>query len=212
MTYIPGDILLVDDYSGHGDFIGNLIFAGEKARYGVGDWTHCALIVDATGGLVESLQEGVRHTDIEKYTAHRTKIISPASVPADDPRRAFAVRYALGQVGDPYGVTGFIALALLIATGVNGLPHLERQPICSELVARSTESYTVEGYQYSSERMMPQDLDVYYGAPHGKSLSYVKRWLLLAQAIYWAVAPFHHGIKGNGETPTSRETGGRTTP
>ena len=194
MIYTPGDILLVNDYSGQGDLIGSLILDGSQARYGVRRWTHSALIVSDAGGLVEALEGGVERTNVTKYDKVPTKIISPP-VPADDPRRAYAVRYALAQVGESYGVLGFVSLAVDLATGLNTSLHVDRTPICSELVSRATESMTLAGYPYSSERMLPVDLDVAWGATHGKAMSIPGRWGLLFKTLFFALNPFKKGIR-----------------
>lgn len=193
-SYTPGDLLLVDDYAGQGDLIGSLVLDGSEARYGVRKWTHSAVIVSETGDLVEALEDGVDRTNISKYDGVETKILH-LPLPADDPRRAYAVRYALAQVGESYGVLGFISLGVDLATGLNTSLHVDRQPICSEICARATESATESGYQYASERMLPFDLDVYWGAPHGAPLSIPKRWLLLVKTLAFAINPFRSGIR-----------------
>lgn len=194
MSYVPGDLLLVDDYSGQGDLIGSLVLDGSEARYGVRKWTHSAVIVSEDGDLVEALEDGVDHTHISKYDGVQTKVIH-LPIPADDPRRAYAVRYALAQVDESYGVIGFISLGVDLAFGLNTSLHVDRRPICSEICARATESATQAGYQYASERILPMDLDVYWGAAHGDPLSIPKRWLLLIKTVAYAINPFRSGIR-----------------
>lgn len=98
MTFTPGDILLVNDYSGGSDLIGNLIRAGERARYGDTDasrWTHCALIVSDSGDLVEALSNGVCRTNIRKYRSDQTQVIRPAgATPAQRPGSALSLSLA----------------------------------------------------------------------------------------------------------------------
>lgn len=156
--YGPGDILLVNDYEGSADFIGALVRDGEQAR-GDGDavWTHSAVIVSETGDIVEALQQGVVRSHVSKYAAVQTKVLN-LPVPVDDPRRAYAVRFALGQIGDGYGVVDFISLGASILFGNRWSSHQDGKPICSELCARATESVTDHGYPYAAERMMPGDL------------------------------------------------------
>ena len=180
---IPGDILLVRDYSGDSDLLGNLIMAGERARYGDSDyarWTHSALIVAEDGHVAEALSEGVRLTDgAKKYVKTETLIVSPA-VPPGDPRRAYAVRFALAQVGTKYDKLDFAALAGSLLFGVDLSLHSDSRFICSGLCARATESYTESGYQYPSEAMMPADLGDYWHALSGQPLpplSFVGRLL-----------------------------------
>lgn len=182
----PGDILLIRDYSGGSDLIGNLILAGERARYGNSDyarWTHSALIVSADGEIAEALQSGIARSNIKKYAKSQTLIISPN---VSDDMRAFAVRFALAHVGDKYDVLDFAALALTLLTGLDWSLHTDTRFICSGLVARATECYTESGYPYPSEQMMPADLGIYYHAITGTPLpplSFLGRLLDKIKAI-----------------------------
>lgn len=159
MAYQLGDILLVDDWSGPTDWLGSLIRDGERARGDSDDvWTHSALIVSEDGDIVEALAQGVRRTHISKYAHVQTEIL-PLGVPADDPRRAFAIRYALAQQGDGYGYVDFISLAFSVLFSNRWSTHRDGHPICSEICARGTESVTDHGYHYAPERVMPGDLE-----------------------------------------------------
>lgn len=198
MTYTPGDILLVRDYTGGSDLIGNLILAGQRARYGDVDearWTHSALIVSQTGELVEAMARGVVHGHISEYAKRETLIISPPS--ASPLSRSRAVEGALSQVGDRYGVLDFISLAFSLLSGLRWSLHADRQPICSELVSRYTEKY-IASYPYCAERMMPADLGFYYKAFSGDPLpplSFLGRALDKFRAVCWALSPFTKGIR-----------------
>lgn len=188
MSFGVGDILLVNDYEGETDWLGALIRDGERVR-GDGNpiWTHSALIVGTDGTIVEALAEGVRRTNISKYAGVQTKVIS-LPVPADDPRRAYAARFALGQVGDGYGVADFISLAFSMLFGNRWSTHQDGKPICSELVSRATESVTDHGYPYASERMMPSDLDRYFDVvPPLPPLGFFQRLGLLITTTVKAV-------------------------
>lgn len=193
--YTPGDIALINDYTGQGDLIGNLIYDGEKSRHGRADWTHAVGIVSETGDIVEAMGPGVQRNNISEYPAANVTVIH-LPLKAYDPRRAYAVRFWLNTVGQEYGWPDFIGLAVSLAFGLNVLVHSNRMPICSENCARATESATDHGYPYTSDAMMPQDLGVYWGlVPSGKPLPIYKRWGLLIQTLYWAVAPWKHGLK-----------------
>ena len=194
-VYVPGDVLLVRDYTGDSDLLGELIMAGERARYGDSDyarWTHSALIVTTDGGIVEALAEGVRRTVAAKYDGVETLVISPP-VPADDPRRTFAVNFALGHVDDDYDKLDFAALAGSLLFGIDLSLHSDRRFICSGLCARATESYTVSGYPFPSEQMMPADLGDYWHALSGERLpplSFFGRFLDRLRAVTRAISPF----------------------
>lgn len=99
------------------------------------------------------------------------------------------------QVGDSYGVLDFISLAFSLLTGLRWSLHADRQPICSELVARYTEKY-VASYPFAAERMMPADLAHYWGvsAIEVPSVSLMGRLLDKLRAVCWAVSPFKHGV------------------
>lgn len=200
MLYTPGDILLVDSYVGQGSIVANLIRAGERATYGNTDytrWTHAALIVSEDGDLVEALSVGVRRTNISKYAGMDILVVSPP-IPADDPRRAYAVRFALSQVGEDYDYLDFVGLAFNAVGGLSLSLHTDHRFICSGLVARATESYTEDGYNYVTEQMKPADLAYAWRAISGEptpTLSRFGRFLDLVRSIGWALSPFHEGVR-----------------
>ena len=179
-TYSPGDILLVNDFSGPTDWLGGLIRDGERVRCDSDDlWTHSAIIVSTDGKIVEAMQQGVMLGHVREYAHRQTKIIS-LPVPPKDPRRAYAARYALGLEGEAYGVVDFISLGVSLLFRNSWSTHMDHKPICSELVARATESVTDHGYPYASERMMPGDIDRYFdGAPPLPTLGFWRRLGLL---------------------------------
>jgi len=187
-TYLPGDVLLVDDYGGPTDWLGGLIRAGERARGDGGNvWTHSALIVSADGDIVEALQQGVVRSPISKYDGVRTKVLS-LGVPADDPRRAYAARYALARLNEGYGVLDFISLAFSLLFRTRLSTHVDGMPICSELVARAVEAVTDHGFLYAPERVMPGDLDATLsGVPPLPPLGFLARLRILLSTTIKAV-------------------------
>jgi hypothetical protein len=195
-AYTPGDILLVNDYTGSSDLLGNLIRAGERARYGdtlFSELTHCALIVSADGDLIEALANGIERSHIGKYTAAQQAAIISPPIPADDPRRAFAVAFAVAQLNDGYDVLDFIALASSLLTGLKVSVHGDGRFICSGLVSRATESYTEHGYPYPAEAMMPGDVAFCWGAladKPGPTPSFLGRLLDKLHAVCKAISPF----------------------
>lgn len=194
-SYTPGDVLLVNDFAGSGDLLGQLIRAGERTRYGNSDyarWTHSAMIVSADGDIVEALSQGIVRSNISKYAAVETLVVSPP-VPYSDPRRAYAVRFAEAQVGTRYDVIDFVSLALSLLTGWEWSLHSDTRFICSGLCARATESYTDHGYPFPSEAMMPADLGDFYGALSGQPLpppTFLGRLLDKVRALARAISPF----------------------
>lgn len=194
-AYVAGDVLLVNDYTGSSDLLGDLIRAGERARYGPSDyarWTHSAMIVSADGDLVEALADGIDRTHISKYAKVQTLVVSPP-VPADDPRRAYAVRFAEAQVGTKYDVLDFVAVAFSLLANLKVSVHSDGRFICSGLCARCTESYTDHGYPYPSEAMLPADIGDHWGALSGAPLpppSFFGRVLDRIKVIARAISPF----------------------
>lgn len=192
-----GDILLVRDYNGGSDLLGELIMAGERARYGdtqYSVWTHSALIVNSSGDIVEALADGVDRGHLSKYNGKEVLVISPP-IPADDPRRAYAAAFAQAHVGDEYGVLDFISLAASLLTGWKLSLHTDTSFICSELCARATEAMTgtAGGYPYPAEQMMPGDLARFWGAIPTEPLpplSFLGRLLDKVHAIARAISPF----------------------
>lgn len=199
MTYTAGDILLVRDYSGGSDLLGNLIMAGERARYGNSGysvWTHSAMIVDNTGVIVEAQAQGVVKGHASEYAHKETLIISPPNVSAD--KRAYAVAFALAQVGAKYDVVDFVSLALSLLTGVDWSLHSDTRFICSGLCARATECYTTNGYQFPSEAMLPADLgDYWHALPDAPlpPLAFFGRLLDRFKTLCWSLSPFTKGLK-----------------
>jgi hypothetical protein len=193
--YTPGDILLVRDYSGQGDLIGNLILAGSTARHGQGFATHSACIVSPQGDLIEALEQGVATSHISKYQGKETRIVQfPAAF--GDARRLFAVRFWQSCVGQPYGNLGFVSLAVSILFGIKAGVDVNKMPICSQLASRPTESMTEQGWAWPPEEMMPDDIAVQMGVlPAGAPVGFGGRVLLLFKALYWGVAPWKHGIR-----------------
>lgn len=207
MTYVPGDVILVNDYSGQGDLIGNLIYDAEKCRHGAAHNTHSAIIVDEDGTLVEAMQQGVQRNPMH-YRPDQVTLVH-FDVPYPDPRRMFAVAFAEASVGEKYGAASWVGLFVQGLTGKNIMIHSNRTPICSELASRATECMTKDGWYFSPDEMEPDDIGVDMGlyAP-GKPLPIYKRWLLLAQSIYWAIAPWKSGLKGRHEKGSDRPKAG----
>lgn len=194
MTWVPGDLILVNDYSGQGDLVGNLIYDAQMARHGAAHNTHTACIVAADGTIVEAMAGGVERNAMH-YTPGQITLVH-FNVPADDPRRAFAVRFWESCVGEPYGDADWVGLFISTLFNWNVNIHQNRAPICSELASRGAECMTQDGWYFSPENMEPDDIGVAMGLyPAGKPLPVLKRWGLLFQTLYWAVAPWKHGLK-----------------
>lgn len=157
--FSPGDFFLVCDW--REDILGKLIQAGSRVRYGNVDlarWSHSGVIVGADGTIAEAEAPGIQLNNISKYRDADLYVVRPA---VSDQQRRLAVAYARNQVGDPYDVIDFVALALQLLTGSKLSLHTDGRFICSGLVSRCTEKYIV-GYPRASECMMPADLADYW--------------------------------------------------
>jgi hypothetical protein len=195
-------MLLVNDYdTKRFDLIGNLIRAGERARDGAREdsarWTHSAMIVSVDGDLVEALEGGIAHTNISKYDSVETLVVRPP-IRRGDSRRAYAVRFALAQVGTKYDVLDFVSFAMSLLTRLDWSLHSDKRFICSQLCARATEAMTDHGYPYPCEAMLPADLAEYWGALSGEPLapvSFFGRVLDVVRSVAWALSPFRSGIR-----------------
>lgn len=159
--YTPGDIGVVRDWKE--DTLGQLIEAGERARYGHTAWanlTHSFLITSEAGEIVEANEPGIQISNIEGYRHADLYVIHPGT--ATQEQRDLAVSFAKDQVGAKYDVLDFVGLAFQSVFGWDLSLHSDRRFICSGLVSRATEKYIV-AYPLSSEAMMPADLAAFWG-------------------------------------------------
>ena len=172
--FVPGDFSLHratanKTRGGETTALGKLIQAGERVRFGNGDfarWTHSALIVSERGDIVEAIESGVSEDNIEKYRNTDYMIVH---VTATDEQRKLACGFARSRVPDKYGIVNFVGLALQCLFGWTLSVHLGGQYICSGLVARATEKY-IDGYPRTPEDMMPGDLAYFWDASSGEPL------------------------------------------
>ncbi len=172
--FVPGDLSLhrATTNKGRGGattWLGKLIQAGERARFGNSDfarWTHSTLIVGEDGEIVEAIESGVALENIEKYRGSDYMIVH---VEASAEQRRLACGFARGRVPDGYGVLNFVGLAFQALFGWTVSIHMDDQFICSGLVARATEKY-IEAYPRSPENMMPGDLAYFWDATSGEPL------------------------------------------
>lgn len=99
-------------------------------------WSHCALIVDADGTIVEAEATGVQRNRLSKYrdTEYHLVRLGPAF---PDSGRSRAAAYAEGHVGKGFGFLVMFSLVLWLTTGWRiKLARADHQ-ICSGLVAHA---------------------------------------------------------------------------
>jgi len=135
--FTPGDFLLTHRHNP----IAQLISVGEKRRFRGADavyahWSHCALVVDKDGALVEAESRGVLRSPIAGYKANEYHLVRLGPEFGNE-QRQLSVAYAEAQVGKGFGYFALVGAALFLVTG---LPfHLMRRghQICSGLVVHA---------------------------------------------------------------------------
>jgi hypothetical protein len=165
--FVPGDFFVVCDWNE--DWLGRLIRAGSRVRYGNTDharWSHSGMIVGADGSIVEAESAGIQLNNISKYQDADVYVVhTKASVE----QAKLACAYAAEQVGTSYDVLDFVGLGFQCAFLTRFAIHRDGAFICSELVARCTEKYIV-GYPRGADSMMPADLAIYWKVETGQPL------------------------------------------
>jgi len=139
-------------------------FKGPEAVYA--HWSHCALIVDEGGALVEAESTGITRSPISRYTDDEFHLVRLGSEFSAEGRKR-AVDYTNAQVGQGFGyLTAFGAMIFL----VTGLPlRLMRRnhQICSGLVVRALQKGgLLKGAD--PDLMLPADLAKIYGVRWGE--------------------------------------------
>lgn len=137
----PGDFLLVQTHH----FASRLIRFGQR-RYGreFARWNHVALYV-GNGELVEALTSGICLSPVHKYPASDVQLVEVAASPTgggaatEIDMRLNAVAFARSCVGESYGWTTILCIALKALTRGRLQFGVQGTSICSGLVARSLE-------------------------------------------------------------------------
>jgi hypothetical protein len=212
-VFVPGDFSLHRSTTnktrgGETTALGKLIQAGERVRFGNSDfarWTHSALIVSASGNIVEAIESGVVEDNIGKYLNTDYVVVH---VTATEEQRALACGFARSRVPDSYGILNFLALALQSLFGWTLSFHLGGQYICSGLVARATEKY-IDGYPRTPEDMMPGDLAYFWHVNSGEPLPPLG---FLGRALNLLVTVVSFLRKGKGDPAPERSTPASSAP
>jgi len=159
----PGDFVLTHRHNP----ISRLISAGEKRRFHGPDaayahWSHCALLVDRAGALVEAESTGVRRSPISRYRSgeyHLVRIGPEFEAPA----RQRSVDYANAQVGQSFGYLALASAAVYLLTGWPLRLMRRNHQICSGLLVRALQAGgLLEGVD--PETTLPADLAKRYEA------------------------------------------------
>ena len=138
--YEPGDFILTH----RNRPIAGLISLGQKRRFRGPDtiyahWSHCALIVEKDGTLVEAEALGVVKTPISKYTAKEFHLVRLGNEFGAEGRKR-AVDYANKQVGAAFGYLALVGVSVYLLTGLPLKLMRANHQICSELVVRALQA------------------------------------------------------------------------
>jgi len=159
----PGDFILAHRHNP----MAWLITLAQKFRFNGPDavyahWSHCALIVDEGGALVEAESMGVTRSPISRYTDAEFHLVRLGSeFPKEGRQRA--VDYTNAQVGQGFGYIAAFGAMIFLLTGVPLRLMRRKHRICSGLVVRALQQGgLLKGAD--PDLMLPADLAKIYGA------------------------------------------------
>jgi len=182
--YNPGDFILVRSE----DFFGKLIRFGQRLAYFGTDrkytgWSHAAVIVDDDGNIVEAVARGVRRRHIGSYDATDYAVVSVSQIANERDRRQ-AVTFAEKLAGVQYGWMTIVSVGLSLLFGWRLVFSMDRQFICSSLVARCLERMDIQAIADESQlastptHVRPADLARLFDCPLEVRERDVWIWLL----------------------------------
>jgi len=133
----PGDFILTHRFRPIAAMIRlaqEIRFRGPDSIYA--DWTHCAVVVDEGGALVEAESFGVTRSPIAKYETKEYHLVRLGDkFPPEGRKRA--VDYANAQVGQAFGFLALAGSALYLLFGLHLRLIRRNHQICSGLVVRA---------------------------------------------------------------------------
>jgi len=159
----PGDFILTHRHNP----ISRLISAGEKRRFHGPDavyahWSHCALLVDREGALVEAESTGVRRSPISRYKSGEYHLVR-IGPEFETPARQRSVDYANAQVGQAFGYLALVGASIYLLFGWPLRLMRRNHQICSGLVVHALQAGgLLEGVD--PETTLPADLAKRFGA------------------------------------------------
>jgi hypothetical protein len=160
--FTPGDFILTHRHNP----ISRLISLGEARRFRGAEapyahWSHCALLVDGEGSVVEAESTGVRKSPISRYKANEYHLVRlGAELPADGRDRAVA--FAIAQVGQAFGYLALVGAAIYLLTGWPVRLMRRNHQICSGLVVRALQAGGLLA-EFDPEVTLPGDLAKRFG-------------------------------------------------
>jgi uncharacterized protein YycO len=160
--YDPGDFILTHRHNP----MAGLISLAQKFRFQGPDavyahWSHCALIVDEGGALVEAESMGVTRSPISRYTEDEFHLVRLGSEFSAEGRKR-AVDYTNAQVGQGFGYLAAFGAMIFLLTGRPLRLMRRNHQICSGLLVRALQK---GGLQKGADPdlMLPADLAKIYG-------------------------------------------------
>jgi len=159
----PGDFILTHRHNP----ISRLISAGEKRRFRGPDaayahWSHCALLVDRGGDLVEAESTGVRRNPISRYKSGEYHLVRLGEE-FEPPARRRSVDYANAQVGQSFGYLALVGASIYLLSGWPLRLMRHNHQICSGLVVRALQAGGLLA-DADPEITLPADLAKRFGA------------------------------------------------
>lgn len=129
-----GDIVLVKNKT----FISYIIRIGEWLRFRKDTWSHVAIAIDDSGGLIEALWSGVKESNISKYENVEYMIVKTSASYLEDERDwGQALDYLRSQLNKPYGFLTLIGTATRFFIPGHGFIFIGIHNICSGLAAQA---------------------------------------------------------------------------
>ena len=173
VRFDPGDFILAHRHNPMAWLISlaqKIRFRGSDAVYA--HWSHCALIVDEGGALVEAESTGVTRSPISRYTDDTYHVVRlGAEFPAEGRKRA--VEYTNAQVGQGFGFLAAFGAMVFLLTGLPLRLMRGDHQICSGLVVRALQKGGLLR-NADPDLMLPADLAKIYEvrwAPRGVTKS-----------------------------------------
>lgn len=157
----PGDFILTHRHNPMAGLISlaqKFRFKGPDAAYA--HWSHCALIVDEGGALVEAESMGVTRSPISRYTGDEFHLVRLGSEFSAEGRKR-AVDYTNAQVGQGFGFLAAFGAMIFLLTGLPLRLVRGNHQICSGLVVRALQKGNLlKGAD--PDMMLPADLAKLY--------------------------------------------------
>lgn len=153
MNYVPGDYCCVYERKDK-SFAGKIINAEIRA-FTKSNFSHCFIIVDENGGIVEAEPFGARLANISEYDGDQLVF---SNTPLTLQQRDIIVDSAMGYVGTPYNFLDIAYLGLALK-GIQWNWMLSevlesKHMICSQLVAQC--GYNAGVHQWLCGQVHPQ--------------------------------------------------------